>query len=209
MITNTEGGLRGLQPPPPIQQEGGQRAVYRAPGNNVPHLLTYRSHLDFLIGPERFHLVCYQVSLNSVSAVLEKLRMPQPIKGRAAILFFRSARKTQTWQETLSSCLQSSFGKCKNEVKNTLDNQRPGQPPFFLIGPKNTLGKGHCVLTSCQVSTYVVQGFREEVGNVSANLRSGRPFCLFGFFFSIGPKNTNLVGDIELLCTVNFRHMQR
>ena len=44
-------------------------------------------------------------------------------------------------------------------------------------------------------------GFREEVENVSANQRLGRPSC----FFRSAQKNTNLVEDVEILFPVKFR----
>ena len=53
-----------------------------------------------------------------------------------------------------------------------------GGHPVFLISPKkHKLGRGHWDLASCQFYWNPFSGFREEVENVSANQRPGRPSC--------------------------------
>ena len=46
----------------------------------------------------------------------------------------------------------------------------------------------------------MLRGFIGQVKNVPANHRPGRPSC----FFSMGPKNTNLVEEVEILLPVKF-----
>ena len=72
---------------------------------------------------------------------------------------------------------------------------------FSPIGPKNTdLVKDVEILLSVKFRQFLFSGFREEVENVSANQRLGRPSC-----FSDQPENTNLVEDVEVLHPVKFR----
>ena len=74
---------------------------------------------------------------------------------------------------------------------------------FLLpIGPKNTdLVKDVEILLPVKFRRILFSGFREEVENVSANQRPGRPSC-----FSDKPqKNANLVEDVEILLPVKFR----
>ena len=61
-------------------------------------------HFVFPIGPQknklgrgRWDLASYQVSLNSVQRFQRSWKCLGQSEARAAILFFRSARKTQTW----------------------------------------------------------------------------------------------------------------
>ena len=71
----------------------------------------------------------------------------------------------------------------------------------LLIGLKNTnLVEDVEILLPVKFRWIPFSGFREEVENVPANQRPGRPSC-----FSIGPKNTNLVEDVEILLPVKFR----
>ena len=74
--------------------------------------------------------------------------MSQPIllsesEAMAAILFFRFARKTQTWKRTLRSCFPSSFvAFCSavSEEKSKMSQAMriPGGYFVFPIGRKNT-----------------------------------------------------------------------
>ena len=71
----------------------------------------------------------------------------------------------------------------------------------FPIGPKNTgLEEDIKILLRVKFRWIPFSGFREEVENVSADHRPGRPS-----FFLTGPKNTNLVMDVEILHPVKFR----
>ena len=69
--------------------------------------------------------------------------MSQPSEARAVILFFQSARKTQTWQKTLRSSILSSFvefGSAVSEEKSKMSQPIRGQGGHlvFPIGLKNT-----------------------------------------------------------------------
>ena len=109
--------------------------------------------------------------------------MSQPSEARAAILFFRSARKTQTWQRTLRSCFLSSFVEFRlavSEEKSKMSQPIRGQGGHlvFLIGPKKTkLVEVIEILLPIKFRWILFSGFREEVENVSANQRPGRPSC--------------------------------
>ena len=82
--------------------------------------------------------------------------MSQPIRSGAAILFFQSARKTQTRYGPFRYCLLSSFVEFRSAV---LEKSKMFQPI-----------RGH--------GSHLV--------------------------FPIGPKNTNLVKDVEILLPVKF-----
>ena len=76
-----------------------------------------------------------------------------------------------------------------------------GDHLIFPIGPKNTnLVEDIKIFFPVKFCWISFSGFREEVENVSANQRPGRPS-----FFLTGPKNTNLVEDVEILLPVKFR----
>ena len=64
---------------------------------------------------------------------------------------------------------------------------------------KHKLGRGLEIMLPVKFRKIPFGGFRGEVENVSANQRPGRPI-----FFPIGPKNTNLVEDIEILLPDKF-----
>ena len=84
-------------------------------------------------------------------------------------------------------------------------------PPFWRIGQgghlffdrpeKHKLGRGHWDLASCQVSLNSVQRFQRR----SRKCLSQSEVRAAILFFMIGPKNTNLVEDIEILLPVKFR----
>ena len=75
-----------------------------------------------------------------------------------------------------------------------------GSHLVFPIGPKNTnLVEDVEILLPVKFHWILFSGFREEVENVSANQRPGRPSC-----FPISPKNTNFVEDIKILLPVKF-----
>ena len=102
---------------------------------------------------------------------------------RAAILFFRSARKTQTWYRTLISCFLSSFVEFRSaasEGKSNMSQPIRGQGGHlvFPIGPKNTnLVEDVEILFPVKFPWIPFSGFRKEVENVAANQRPGRPPC--------------------------------
>ena len=82
------------------------------------------------------------------------------------------------------------FSRFRAEVKNVLANQRPRRPSCFLDRPeKHKLGRGPWDLPSWQVSSNSSQRIRGQGGHL---------------IYPIGPKNTNLVEDIEIFFPVKF-----
>ena len=152
-------------------------------------------------------LASYQVLFYSVQQIQRRSRKClSRSEARAAILFFRSAWKTQTSERTLRSCFLSSFVEFRaavSEEKSKMSQpiRSQGGHLVFQKPEKHKLGKS--TLRSCFLSSFIsflFSGFRGEVENVSANQRPGRPSC-----FSDRPKNTNLIEDIEILLPVKFR----
>ena len=106
----------------------------------------------------------------------------------------------------LRSCFLSSFIEFLSAVseeksKNVSANQRPGQQSCFSDRPeKHKLGRGHWDLASCQVSLNSVEQFQRRSRKMSQpNRGKGRHLV-----FPIGPKNTNLVEDVNILLPVKF-----
>ena len=136
------------------------------------------------LGRGHWDLASCQVSLNSVQRFQRRSRKCLSQSGaRAAILFFRSARKTQTWLRTLRSCFLSSFVEFRSAVseeKSKMSQPIRGQDGHlvFPIGPKNTnLVEDIEILLPVKFRWILFSGFRGEVKNVSANQRPGRPSC--------------------------------
>ena len=78
----------------------------------------------------------------------------------------------------------------------------PRWPFLFTFRPeKHKLGRGLWDLNLCQVSLYSVQRFQRKSQNMSQSIRGQRGHIVF----SISPKNTNLVEDVENLLSVKFR----
>ena len=74
-----------------------------------PFLCAHR-HEKHKLGRGCWDLASCQVSLNSVLRFQRRSRKClSQSEARAAILFFWSAQKTQTWYRTLRSCFLSSF----------------------------------------------------------------------------------------------------
>ena len=99
--------------------------------------------------------------------------------AKAAILFFRSARKTQTWKRMLRSSFLSSFVEFHSAVSE--EKSKMPQPIrgkgghlVFPIGPKNTnLVEDVEILLPVKFHWIPFSGFRGEVENVSTNQRPG------------------------------------
>ena len=97
------------------------------------------------------------VHLNTMCSLFEE-------SVRAAILFFRLARKNTNLVEDVEILLPVAFrwipfSHVRRKVENVLANQRPGRPSCFPIGPKTQfkLDRGRWDLASCQVSLNSVQ----------------------------------------------------
>ena len=138
------------------------------------------------LGRGRWDLASCRVSLNSFQRFQKRSRKSlSQSEARAAILFFRSAPKTQTWQRTLRSCFLLSFVEFPSAV--TEEKSKMSQPIrgqgghlVFPIGPKNTiLVEDVEILLPIKFRWIPFSGFRGEVENVSANQRPGRPSCFF------------------------------
>ena len=79
------------------------------------------------LGRGRWDLASCQVSLNSIQRFQRRSRKClSQSKARAALLFFRSARKTQTWLRTLRSCFLWSFVEFHSAVSE--EKSKMSQP---------------------------------------------------------------------------------
>ena len=161
------------------------------------------------LGRGHWDLSSCQVSLNSVLTAVseEKPKKSQPIRGQGGhLVFFDRPEKHKLgrgrWD--LASCQVSliPFSGFRGEVENVSANRRPGRPSCFSDRPeKHKLGRGCLDLASCQVSSNSVQRFQRR-SRKCLNQSEARATILF---FPIGPKNTKLVEDIEILLPVKFR----
>ena len=165
------------------------------------------------IGRGRWDLASCQVSLNSVQWFQRRSRKClSQSEARAAILFYRLARKTQTLLRTLRSCFLLSFVEFRSSVLEEKSNmyqpiRGQGGHHVFPIGPKNTnLVEDIEILLPMKFCWIPFSGFRGEVENVSANQRPGRPSC-----FSDQPEKHKLCrGRWDLAsCQVSLNSVQR
>ena len=96
------------------------------------------------LGRGHWDLASCQVSLNSIQQFQRRSgKCLSQSEAKAAILYFRSARKTQTWYKTLRSCFLSSFDEFHSAVseekwKMSQPIRGKGSHIVFPIGPKNT-----------------------------------------------------------------------
>ena len=112
----------------------------------------------------------------------------------------------------LRSCFLSSFIEFRSAVseeKSIMSQpiRRQGGHLVFRIGPKNTnLVEDIEILLPVKFSWILFSGFREEVENVSANQRPGRPSC-----FSDRPEKHKLgSGCWDLaFCKVSLNSVRR
>ena len=171
-------------------------------------------HLVFPIGQKKKHnlgrrhwdLASCQVSLNFVQRFQRRSRkMSQPIRGQGGHLVFPISPKNTNLVEDIEILLPVKFrwtpiSEKKSKISQPIRGQ--GGHLVFPIGPNNTnLVEDVEILLPVKFRWIPFSGFREEVENVSANQRPGRPSC-----FSDRPKkNTNLVEDVEILLPIKFR----
>ena len=94
------------------------------------------------------------------------------------------------------------FSGFRGEVENVSANQRPGRPSCFSNRPEKTQTWKR-TLKSCFLSSF--GEFRSAVSE--EKLKMSQPIRGQGghLVFPIGPKNTNLVEDVEILLPVKFR----
>ena len=88
-----------------------------------------------------------------------------------------------------------------NQVEKDSANQKPGWPSCFSDRPsKHKLSRGRWDLTSCQVFVEFHSAVSEKKSKMSQPIRGKGGHLVF----PIGPKNTNLVEEVEILLPVNF-----
>ena len=140
------------------------------------------------------------------SAVSEKSKLFQPIRGQGGHLVFPIGLKNTNLEEDVVILFPVMFrwipfSSFSGEVENVSANQRPGRPPCFSDQPeKHKLVEGVVILLPVKFRWIPFSGFRGEVQNVSANQRQGRPSC-----FSNRPEKHKLGRRIVNLLTVMFR----
>ena len=120
------------------------------------------------LGRGHWDLASCQISLNSIQRFQRRSRKClSQSEARAAILFLRSARKTNL-VEDIEILLPVKFrwipfSGFRGEVENVSANQRPGRPSCFSDRPeKHKLGRGRWGLASCQVSLNSNQRFQRR-----------------------------------------------
>ena len=164
------------------------------------------------IGRVPSDLASFQVLLNSVQRFQRSQKCLSESEARAAILFFRSARKTQTWWKTLRSYFLSSFVEFReavSEEKTNMSQPIRGQGGHLVsrISPKNTnLVEDVGILLPVKFRWIPFSSFRREVKNVSANQRPGRPSC-----FSNRPEKRKLDREQwdRTSCQVSLNSLQQ
>ena len=86
------------------------------------------------------------------------------------------------------------------EVEIVSANKIPGRPSCYSDRPeKHKLGRRHWDFASCQVSLNSVQRFQRRSRKFLSQSEAR-----MAIFFPIGPQNTNLVEDVEILLLVKF-----
>ena len=133
--------------------------------------------------------------------------MSQPIRGQGGHLVFPIGPKNTNLVEDVEILLPVKFclipfSGFRGEVENVSANQRPGRPSCFSDRPeKHKLGKR--TLRSCFPSSFVefLSAVSEEMSKMPQPIRGQGSHLVF----PIGPKNTNLVEDVETLFPVKFR----
>ena len=95
------------------------------------------------------------------------------------------------------------FSGFRGEVKNVSTKQRPGRPSFSFGQPDNQkFASGRLDLNSRHVWLKCVQWCQRGDRKCVSQLIRGRGDRLT--FFRIGPKNTNLIEDIEIMLHWSF-----
>ena len=133
--------------------------------------------------------------------------MSQPIRGQGGHLVFPIGQKNINLVEDVEMLLSVMFrwipfSGFRGEVENVSANQRPGRRSCFSDWPeKHKLGRR--TLRSCFLLSFVE--FRSAV--IEEKSKMSQPIRGQGghLVFPIGPKNTNLVEDVEILLSVMFR----
>ena len=130
----------------PIRGQGGHLVLRSAPKHEH--------------GRGRWDLSSCQISMNSVQRFQKRSRIClSQSETRSAIVYFGSARKTQTWQRTLISCLLSIFVEFRwcLQRRSRKCLRKSEAIWFFGSDRKYKLGRARWDLASCQVSLNSVQ----------------------------------------------------
>ena len=132
--------------------------------------------------------------------------MSQPIRGPGSHLVFPIGPKNTNLVEDVEILLSVQFRWIplavseKSKMSQSITDQG-GHLVFPDRSEKHKLGRGRWDLASCQVSWNSVQRFQRR----SRKCLSQSETRLAILFFPIGPKNTYLVEDFEILLPVKFR----
>ena len=184
--------------------------------STISHLFDRSARRKFLfthrpekhkLGRGRWDLASRQVSLNSVQRFQRRSKNVSTNQrpGRPSC-FSNRQEKHKLIRGRWDICFLSSFVEfCSavSEEKSKMSQPIRGQGSHlvFPIGQKkHKLGRGCWDLASCQVSLNSIQRFQRRSRKCLSQSEPGRPSC-----FPIGPKNTNLVEDVEILLPVKFR----
>ena len=142
--------------------------------------------------PVKFHWIPF-------SGFRGEIKMSRQSEARAAILFFWSANYVENVGILLPVKFSwIPFGSFRGEVENVSANQRPGWPSCFSQKTQTW----YRMLRSRFMSSFV-----EFCAEFSEKSKMSQPIRGQGghLVFPIGPKNTNLVEDIEILLHFKFR----
>ena len=137
----------------------------------------------------------------------EKSKMSQPIRGQGGHLVFPIVPKSTNLVEDVEILLPIKFrwilfsGFKRKSRKCLSQSEARAAILFFRLAQKHKVGRGRWDLASCQVSLNSVQRWQRR-SRKCLSQSEARAAILF---FLIGPKNTNLVEDVEILLPVKFR----
>ena len=133
--------------------------------------------------------------------------MSQSIRGHGGQLIFPIGPKNTNLVEDVEILLPIKFrwipfSSFRREVENVWANQRPRRTSCFSDWPeKHKLGRGRWYVAFCQVSFNSVQRFQRRSRKCLSQSEATAAISVF----PIGPKNTNLVEDVEILLPIKFR----
>ena len=171
-------------------------------------IFIYSSDWKTQLGRRCWDLPSCQISLNPVQQFQRRSqKCLSQSWAMAAIFFLRIGPKNKDLVKDVEILLPVKFRWIlfigfREEVENISANQRPGRQSCFSDRPeKHKLGRGHWDLASCQVSLNSVHWFQRRSWKCHSQSEAGAATL----FFPIGPKNTNLVEDVEILHPVKFR----
>ena len=136
----------------------------------------------------------------------EKSKMSQPIRNQGGHLVLPIGPKNINLVKDVEILIPDKFrwipfSGCRGEIENVSANQTPGQLSCFSDRPeKHKLD--YRTLKSCFLSNFVEfrSAVSEEKSSMSQQIRGQGGHLVF----PNGPKNKNLVEDVEILLLVKF-----